>query len=89
MIFSIPLPQDSIYKSIRNKYVNISKSITQEVASDLIEVVIDKDAGMYEKLKDKVRTESINEVKQLLKEFSENSIIEKDNDIAIDILLSK
>jgi hypothetical protein len=79
----------SIYKSIRNKYVNISKSITQEVASDLIEVVIDKDAGMYEKLKDKVRTESINEVKQLLKEFSENSIIEKDNDIAIDILLSK
>ena len=78
-----------IYKSVRNKYVNISKSITQEVASDLIEVVIDKDAGISEKLKDKVRTESINEVKSLLKDFAENSSSNKDNEVAISILLNK
>ena len=78
-----------IYKSVRNKYVNISKSITQEVASDLIEVVIDKDAGISEKLKDKVRTEAINEVKAKLKDFAENSISEKDNEVAISILLNR
>lgn len=78
-----------IYKSIRNKYVNITKSITQEVASDLIEVIVDKDAGMYERLKDKVRAEAINEVKALLKEFAESSITEKDNEVAISILLNK
>lgn len=79
----------AIYKSMRNKYVNISKSITQEVASDLIEVVIDKDAGINEKLKDKVRTESINEVKTLLREFAENSTANQDNEIASNIILNK
>ena len=78
-----------IYKSVRNKYVNISKSITQEVASDLIEVVIDKDAGISEKLKDKVRTEAINDVKARLKDFAENSILEKDDEVAISILLNR
>lgn len=78
-----------IYKTVRNKYVNISKSVTQEVASDLIEVVIDKDSGISEKLKDKVRTEAINNVKALLKEFAENSSSNKDNEIAISILLNK
>lgn len=78
-----------IYKSVRNKYVNITKSITQDVASELIEVVIDKDAGISERLKDKVRTESINEVKALLKEFAENSTnAARDNNVAVDILLS-
>lgn len=79
----------AIYKSVRNKYVNITKAITQDVASDLIEVVIDKDAGVTEKLKDKVRAESINEVKKLLKEFAENSdTASKDNNVAVDILLN-
>lgn len=78
-----------IYKSIRNKYVNITKSITQDVASDLIEVIVDKEAGMYEKLKDKVRAEAIREVKALLKDFAERSTAEKDNEVAIDILLNK
>lgn len=78
-----------IYKSVRNKYINITKSITQEVASDLIEVIVDKDAGMYEKLKDKVRAEAIREVQALLKEFAERSTSEKDNEVAISILLNK
>lgn len=77
----------AIYKSIRNKYVNTTKSITQDVASDLIEVVVDKESGISEKLKDKVRAEAINEVKALLKEFAENSVSNKDNEVAIDILL--
>lgn len=76
-----------IYKTVRNKFVNVSKSITQEVASDLIEVVVDKESGISEKLKDKVRTESITEVKQMLRDFAENSTQTKDNEVAIDILL--
>lgn len=78
----------SIYKSLRNKYVSISKSITQESASDLIEVVVDKEAGISEKLKDKVRTMAILEVKELLRKFSQESSNEKDNEVAINLLLS-
>lgn len=78
----------AIYKTVRNKYVNISKSITQEVASDLIEVVVSEDAGVTEKLKDKVRTESINEVKALLKDFAENSILEEDDSVATNIIFN-
>jgi hypothetical protein len=76
-----------IYKSVRNRFINITKSITQETASDLIEVVIDKDAGISEKLKDKVRTQSVDEVKRLFRDFSEDSAKEGDNEVAIDILL--
>lgn len=74
----------NIYKSIRSKYTNTSTSITQEVASELIEVVIDPEAGISEKLKDKVRAEAINDVKKQFREFAENS--EEDNRIAIEIL---
>jgi hypothetical protein len=74
----------NIYKSIRSKYTNTSTSITQEVASELIEVVIDPEAGISEKLKDKVRAEAINDVKEQFREFAENS--EEDNRIAIEIL---
>lgn len=77
-----------ICKLYRSKYVSVSKSITREVASDLFEVVTDKEAGTFEKLKDKVRSEAIEEVKALLRKFAEESVTsDKDNEIAIDILL--
>lgn len=77
-----------IYKSVRTKFVNSAKSVTQEYAADMIEVVVDADAGIYEKLKDKVRTEAIKDVKRLLKEFAENSIVSKDNATVKSILFS-
>lgn len=63
----------SIYKSVRSKFVNVSRSITQEVASELIEVVIDKESGISLKLKDKVRAEAILDVKSEFSKFSEDS----------------
>lgn len=75
-----------IYKSVRTRYINTSKSITQEAASDMIEVVVDKDAGIYEKLKDKVRFQAIDEVKTLLREFAESSPVDKDHDVVKSII---
>jgi hypothetical protein len=63
----------SIYKSVRSKFVNVSRSITQEVASELIEVVIDKESGISLKLKDKVRAEAILDVKSEFSKFAEES----------------
>lgn len=63
----------SIYKSVRSKFVNVSRSITQEVASELIEVVIDKESGISLKLKDKVRAEAILDVKSEFSKFAEDS----------------
>lgn len=60
----------AIYKEYRSKYTNASKTITQELVSDYIEVVIDKDAGIYEKLKDKTRADAIADVKQVYKDWS-------------------
>lgn len=62
-----------IYKKYRSRWVNISKSITQETISDLIEVVEDKENGIYYKLKDKTRTEAVIDVKQVLHEWSKNN----------------
>ena len=62
-----------IYKQYRSRWVNISKAITQDTISDLIEVVEDKDAGIYYKLKDKTRSEAISDVKQVLKEWSKTN----------------
>lgn len=76
----------SIYKSVRNKYVNISKSITQEVASDLIEVVVDEESGITKKLKDKVRGQAITEVKAEFIKFAENN--KSDIDTATNILFN-
>ena len=63
----------SIYKSVRSKFVNVSRSITQEVASEFIEVVIDKESGISLKLKDKVRAEAILDVKSEFSKFAEDS----------------
>lgn len=62
-----------IYKKYRSRWVNISKSITQETISDLIEVVEDKDAGIYYKLKDKTRTEAVVDVKRVYDEWLKNN----------------
>ena len=62
-----------IYKKFRSTWNNITKSITQESISDLIEVVEDKDAGIYRKLKDKTRSDAIADVKQELKEWSKKN----------------
>lgn len=67
-----------LYRKYRSRYTNMSKSLTQEAISDLIEVVEDKDAGIYSKLKDKTRSEAIADVKQVLKEWSKNNKQESD-----------
>lgn len=62
----------SIYRKYRGKYTNTSSAITKDVISDLIEVAVDPEKGIYEKLKDKTRTEAINDVKRVLKDFTDN-----------------
>ena len=70
-----------IYKKIRPKFMNASKTITQDVISDMIEVVIDEQKGVYEKLKDKTRSDAISDVKKVYKEWckdnGENSEVAK------------
>lgn len=80
------LTQDDvvIYRAFRSRFTNASKAITQDLVSDLIEVVLDKDAGIYEKLKDKTRTDAINDVKQVYKEWSKESA--GDNELAEKII---
>lgn len=58
-----------IYRQYRGKFTNISKAITLDTISNLIDVVIDPEKGIYEKLKDKTRTEAINDVKAEYKRF--------------------
>lgn len=59
-----------IYKQYRSRWVNVSKAITQETISDYIEVVEDKDAGIYYKLKDKTRSEAISDVKRVFDDWT-------------------
>ena len=61
------------YRDFRSKFTNISKSLTQDAISDMIEVVLDKDAGIYERLKDKTRSDAITDVKQVYKDWSKNN----------------
>lgn len=61
----------AIYREYRSKFTNVSRSITQDVISDLIDVVVDKDAGIYEKLKDKTRSDAIADVKQVYKQWAQ------------------
>ena len=77
---NLNLTQDDVilYRKYRSRYTNMSKSLTQEAISDLIEVVEDKEAGVYYKLKDKTRSEAIADVKQVLKEWSKNNKQESD-----------
>ena len=67
-----------IYKKYRSKFTNTSKAITQEVISDLIEVVEDKEEGIYKKLKDKTRGDAINDVKKVYQEWSKDNPIDSD-----------
>ena len=80
------LTQDDIilYRKYRSRYTNMSKSLTQEAISDLIEVVEDKKAGVYYKLKDKTRSEAIADVKQVLKEWSKAN--KRESDLASGII---
>ncbi len=69
--------QDVIdYREFRSKFTNVSKSLTQDVISDMIEVVLDKEAGIYERLKDKTRSDAIADVKQVYKDWSKNNQID-------------
>lgn len=65
------------YRVYRNKWVNISTSITQETISDFIEVVINKKKGIYEKLKDKTRAQAVNEVKKIFETWSKEQGLEE------------
>lgn len=67
-------PEDvQIYREYRSKFTNASKAITQELISDLIEVVIDPEAAIYEKLKDKTRADAISDVKDVFKKWNEET----------------
>lgn len=57
------------YRQFRGKFTNISRALTLDTISNLIDVAIDPDRGIYEKLKDKTRTEAINDVKEEYKRF--------------------
>lgn len=59
-----------IYREYRPKYTNLTTALTQDVISDYIEVVVDEKKGIYEKLKDKTRSEAINDVKKVFKEWA-------------------
>ena len=73
-----------VYREYRAKFTNTSKTITQDTISDLIEVYQDPEAGIYEKLKDKTRSEAIADVKQVWKRWiAENT---QDSDLAKKII---
>jgi len=73
-----------VYREFRSKFTNTSKTITQDTISDLIEVYQDPEAGIYEKLKDKTRSEAIADVKQVWKKWiAENA---QDSDLAKKII---
>ena len=59
-----------IYKAFRPRYNNISTSITQEVISNYIEVVIDEKKGITMRLKEKTRTQAVDEVKRLYMDWA-------------------
>lgn len=74
----------SIYREYRSKFTNVSKAITQDTISDMIEVVIDKESGIYERLKDKTRSDAISDVKQVYKNWSKDNPI--DSELATKII---
>ena len=63
-----------IYKEFRPRYLNASKSLTQDLVSNHIEVIVDP-TKVGEKLKDKTRGAAIAEVKQLFKDWSKDNPI--------------
>lgn len=60
------------YREFRPRFTNASRTITQDLVSDLIEVVIEPNK-LYEKLKDKTRSDAIADVKQVFKEWSKDN----------------
>ena len=72
------------YREYRSRFTNISRSLTQDVISDMIEVVLDKDAGIYERLKDKTRSDAIADVKQVYKDWAKDN--QSDSDLAEHII---
>lgn len=75
---------DIYKKEIRPKYINISKAITQDVASDLIQVCVDEKRLIFQPMKDKTRFEAIQEVKEILSNWVKENY--SDSDIANRIL---
>ena len=62
--------QDVItYREFRSRFTNISKTLTQETVSDMIEMVV-KEGEIYRKLKDKTRAMAITDVKQEFKNWA-------------------
>lgn len=66
----LTLDDIDIYRKYRNKYVNTTNSITQEVISDYIYVIQDLRKGTYQKLKDKTRAEAIADAKKEFEKFA-------------------
>lgn len=60
------------YREFRPKFTNASSTITQELISDLIEVVIEP-GKIYEKLKDRTRSDAIIDVKQVYRDWAEDN----------------
>lgn len=73
-----------LYREYRSKFMNTSKSITQDTISDLIEVYVDPEAGIYEKLKDKTRGDAIADVKKVWKDWVNDNA--RDSELAKKII---
>lgn len=78
-------PEDvTTYKEVRARFINTSKAITLDIISKMILVVLDKNSGIYEELKDKTRTDAINDVKQLYKKWASSN--PSDSELAEEII---
>lgn len=75
-----------IYKEFRSRFLNVSKSITKEAASDLIEVVVDKKKAISKKLKDKGQRRAIEDVKALYKQWAADNGTDSDSEFAHDLI---
>lgn len=78
----ITMEDVAIYREYRSKFTNISKSITQDVISDYIEVAVA--GGTFQKLKDKTRSQAIEDVKRLYKAWADEN--PGDSDLAKKII---
>lgn len=67
-----------IYREYRSRFTNISRAITQDVISDFVETCVDEEKGIFEKLKDKTRSDAIADVKQLYKDWSKENPLDSD-----------
>lgn len=65
------------YREFRPRFTNASKTITQDLISDMIEVVIEP-GKIYEKLKDKTRSDAIADVKKVYQEWSKENPIDSE-----------